>query len=66
MPAPDDWISLPEAAKLADVTEKWMRHLVVANRVTGRKVGRNYIVSRRSAAAFQRSNEGRPRKTPRV
>jgi hypothetical protein len=58
-----DWISLPEAARLADVTERWMRQLVQSGRVVGMKVGRNYIVSRASAAAYVRSEtEGRPRR----
>jgi hypothetical protein len=57
-----DWISLPEAARLADVTERWMRQLVQDGKVAGMKVGRNYIVSRASAAAYVRSEtEGRPR-----
>jgi len=57
-----DWIPLPEAARLADVSERYMRSLVNAGRVVGMKVGRNYIVSRKSAAAFVRSEtEGRPR-----
>ena len=59
---PDDWISLPEAAALANVTDRWMRTLVEGGKVIGKKVGRNYIVSRKSAAAFVRSEtEGRPR-----
>jgi len=59
---PQDWISLPDAARLADVTERWMRSLVESGKVVGMKVGRNYIVSRKSAAAFVRSEaEGRPR-----
>lgn len=59
---PDDWVTLPEAALLADVTERWMRSLVQGGRVVGLKVGRNYIVSRASAAAYVRSEtEGRPR-----
>jgi hypothetical protein len=59
---PADWIPLPEAARLADVTERWMRSLVQGGRVVGLKVGRNYIVSRASAAAYVRSEtEGRPR-----
>lgn len=59
---PDDWISLPEAAALANVTDRWMRTLVEEGKVIGKKVGRNYIVSRKSAAAFVRSEtEGRPR-----
>ena len=58
-----DWISLPEAARLADVTERWMRQLVQSGRDVGMKVGRNYIVSRASAAAYVRSEtEGRPRR----
>lgn len=59
---PADWVTLPEAARLADVTERWMRSLVQGGRVVGLKVGRNYIVSRASAAAYVRSEtEGRPR-----
>jgi hypothetical protein len=59
---PMDWVSLPEAAKIADVTERWMRTLVQNGRVIGLQVGRNYIVSRASAAAYVRSEtEGRPR-----
>jgi hypothetical protein len=59
---PDDWVTLPEAARLADVTDRWMRSLVQSGRVVGLKVGRNYIVSRASAAAYVRSEtEGRPR-----
>jgi hypothetical protein len=62
--ATDDWISLPAAAQLADVSDKWMRCLVEKGRVKGRKVGRNYVVSRASAAAYVRTtNQGRPRKT---
>jgi hypothetical protein len=61
---PADWVTLPEAARLADVTERWMRSLVQGGRVVGIKVGRNYIVSRASAAAYVRSEtEGRPRAT---
>jgi hypothetical protein len=61
-PTPTDWIPLPEAADLADVTDRWMRTLVKNGRVLGLQVGRNYIVSRASAAAYVRSEtEGRPR-----
>jgi hypothetical protein len=59
-----DLITLPAAACLADVTERWMRSLVQGGRVVGVKVGRNYAVSRASAAAYVRSKtEGRPRAT---
>jgi len=57
-------ISLPEAAKLADVTEFWMRKLVQTGKVLGVKIGRNYLVDRDSAKAFDRHpSAGRPRGT---
>lgn len=61
-PKLEGWVSLPEAAKLADVTERWMRQLVADGKVIGVQVGRNYLVLRESAAKFKRSpDEGRPR-----
>jgi excisionase family DNA binding protein len=60
---PDDWITVPEAAKLADVTPRWMLSLIKNGRVQGLRVGRNYVVSRASAAAYVRTeNQGRPRR----
>lgn len=59
---PKDPIPLPEAAKLADVTARYMRTLVKAGRVEGVQIGRNYIVSEASARSFCRTeSEGRPR-----
>lgn len=58
----DGWITLPEAAKLADVSERWMRQLIADGKVIGVQVGRNYLVLRESAAAFKRHPDaGRPR-----
>lgn len=58
----EDMIPLPEAAALADVSEAYLRRLVNAGKVTGFKLGRNYLVSRSSAAAFDRHpTAGRPR-----
>jgi hypothetical protein len=55
-------VSLPEAAKLADVTEFWMRKLVQSGKVLGVKIGRNYLVDAGSAKAFDRHpSAGRPR-----
>jgi len=55
-------VSLPEAAKIADVSEFWMRKLVQSGKVIGVKVGRNYLVDRDSAKAFDRHpSAGRPR-----
>jgi hypothetical protein len=62
---PKDPIPLPEAAKLADVTPRYMLTLVKDGRVDGVRIGRNYIVSEASARAFQRTrSEGRPRAKP--
>lgn len=58
----DGWVSLPEAAKLADVTERWMRQLIADGKVLGVQVGRNYLVHRASALKFKRHpTAGRPR-----
>lgn len=62
---PKDPIPLPEAAKIADVTPRYMLTLVKDGRVKGVQIGRNYIVSEASARAFQRTkSEGRPRARP--
>lgn len=56
------WVTLPEAAKLADVSERWMRQLIADGTVLGVKVGRNYLVHRASAQKFKRHpTAGRPR-----
>ena len=58
-------IPLVEAAALADVTDTWMRRLVEAGTVIGTRIGKHYLVDRRSAAAYTRNpNRGRPRKNP--
>lgn len=55
-------VSLPEAAQLANVTDFWMRQLVQSGKVLGVKIGRNYLVDRDSAKAFDRHpSAGRPR-----
>ena len=61
----DDLIPLPEAAGLADVTEQWLRKLVAAGRVHGRRIGKNYLVSKTAAENFRRHpSAGRPRMMP--
>jgi len=55
-------VSLPAAARLADVSERHMRLLVEAGKVLGVKLGRNWLVSVSSAAVFSRHpSMGRPR-----
>lgn len=58
-----DCVPLPEAARLADVSERHMRLLVEKGQVAAVKIGRNYLVSRAAAQGFQRHpSAGRPRK----
>lgn len=60
-----DAIPLVEGAIVADVTEQWMRQLVKAGRIRGRKAGRNWLVSRFDCESFRRHpTAGRPRLSP--
>lgn len=55
-------ISVPEAAGLAGVNERYMRTLVQTGKVLGVKAGRNYLVDRAAAEAFERQpGMGRPK-----
>lgn len=56
------WTGLVAAAAAADITEQWLRQLVKAGKVRGRKVGRNWQVAAADVAFFQRHpTAGRPR-----
>lgn len=58
----EDMITLPEAAKLMDCAESYVRNLVRQKRVVGFKFGRNFLVNKASAAAFQKKpGYGRPK-----
>jgi hypothetical protein len=60
-----DLVPLVSGALTADVTEQWMRQLVKAGRVRGRKAGRNWLVSLADCQAFRRHpTAGRPRSAP--
>ncbi len=64
-PADDtaDMVPLVAAAAAADITEQWLRQLVKAGRVRGRKAGRNWLVSAADIAFFTRHpTAGRPRR----
>ena len=57
-----EYMPLVQAAALADVTEQWLRKLVKAGRVAGRKNGRNWTVRRADVEFFTRHpTAGRPR-----
>ena len=59
-----EFVSLPEAAALANVSERHMRLLVDQGKIPAAKVGRNWLVSRAAAVAFKRHPTlGRPKGT---
>jgi len=59
-----EFVSLPEAAALANVSERHMRLLVNKGQIPAAKVGRNWLVSRAAAVAFKRHPTlGRPKGT---
>jgi hypothetical protein len=58
----DEYLPLPAAAAVADITEQWLRQLVKAGRVRGRRAGRCWQVSAADVAFFARHpTAGRPR-----
>lgn len=60
--SPDDLLSLPAAAIIADVTEQWLRRLVAAGKIRGFRVGGRWLVQRGAVEKFQRHpTAGRPR-----
>jgi hypothetical protein len=66
-PADDsaDMVPLVAAAAAADITEQWLRQLVKAGKIRGRKAGRNWLVSSADVAFFTRHpTAGRPRREP--
>jgi hypothetical protein len=58
----ETYLPLVQAAAAADITEQWLRQLVKAGKVRGRKAGRNWQVAAADVAFFQRHpTAGRPR-----
>jgi excisionase family DNA binding protein len=58
----EEMVTLPDAAKIMDVAESYVRKLVREKRVVGLKFGRNYLVSRQSASLFKKKpGYGRPK-----
>ena len=56
------WTGLVAAAAAADITEQWLRQLVKAGKVRGRRVGRRWEVAAADVAFFSRHpTAGRPR-----
>ena len=47
----DEWMTVPDAAKLKDVAESSVRKAIETGRLTGKKIGRNYLVSRKDVMA---------------
>jgi excisionase family DNA binding protein len=58
----EEMVTLPEAARLLDFNETYIRRLVIMGRIVGIKFGRNYLVNKKSALAFQKTpGSGRPK-----
>jgi hypothetical protein len=58
----DEYLPLPAAAAAADITEQWLRQLVKAGRVRGRRAGRCWQVCAADVVFFARHpTAGRPR-----
>lgn len=58
----DEYLPLPAAAAAADITEQWLRQLVKAGRVRGRRAGRCWQVCAADVQFFARHpTAGRPR-----
>lgn len=56
------FVSVSEAAKLADVHVRHMRNMAASGRIPAAKVGRAYLVLRSAAKAYKRHpTAGRPR-----
>ena len=58
---PDGFISSKEAAEIAGVTTGYIRRLLLRGRLKGKKLGRDWLVNRKSVQEFVQS----PRKTGR-
>ena len=58
---PDGYISSKEAGEIAGVTTGYIRRLLLQGRLKGKKIGRDWLVNRKSVQEFVQS----PRKTGR-
>jgi excisionase family DNA binding protein len=58
------YCTVAEAAKLANVTEPYVRILLANGRLTGEKIGKEWLVLKSDALAFQRQpGMGRPKRS---
>lgn len=58
----EEMITLPDAAKLIDLDQTYLRRLISTGRISGFKFGRNYLVYKQSVLAFRKlPGRGRPR-----
>lgn len=60
--ADTEWLPVPAAAAAADITEQWLRQLIKAGRVRGRREGRRWFAAAADVEFFARHpSAGRPR-----
>jgi hypothetical protein len=59
---PDEWVSVGTAAKLADVSRHWIRVRAKEGVVRSIVIDGQWFILRRDAEAYERTDQGRPRK----
>lgn len=60
----EDWMTVPEAAKSKGVAESSVRLAILTGRLTGQKMGRNYVVRRQEVEQWVPTNRGPRRRQP--
>jgi excisionase family DNA binding protein len=56
-----EWMSVPDAAKEKGVAESSVRLAILTRRLTGQKIGRNYLVRRAEVQAWEPQRRVRKR-----
>ncbi len=54
----DQWMTVPEAARLKDVAESSVRTAINTGRLTGKKIGPTYLVLRKDVEAWVVGRQG--------
>jgi excisionase family DNA binding protein len=59
-PPADEWLTVAQVAPLLGLSDSRIQRLLRAGQLAGRKVGRDWIVSREAVEAFLAAPPGRP------
>jgi hypothetical protein len=63
----EELVLVAEAARRTGYSSEWLRHLIDAGKVRGKRVGRYYVMPETEISRLRkepRSRRGRPRKSP--